>query len=159
MGTKAESAFRTFVFNSDADKDNYDIVFKKYDDYFKPKRNVIHERAQFNLRAQKEGESVDSFIRSLYDMANHCDFGETKEEHICDKIVTGVLDKEVSHELQLKSDLTVAVATQTARQYEAVKAQLSIQSGAESSKSLDEVKKDRMSDQKSGRKPNSKSHG
>ena len=126
MGPEAESAFRTLQFTDDTEKDKYDIVLKKFDEYFKPKKNVIHKRAQFNLRSQRPGEIVDAFIRALYDIAETCDFGNNKDELIRDRIVTGLLDKGLSRELQLKSDLTLSVAVQLAKQHETVKAQLSV---------------------------------
>ena len=46
-----------------------DTVFAKFDEFFKVRKNVIFERARFNQRCQKPGESVDQFITSLYRMA------------------------------------------------------------------------------------------
>ena len=161
MGPEAESAFRTLQFTDDTEKDKYDIVLKKFDEYFKPKKNVIHERAQFNLRSQRPGESVDAFIRALYDIAETCDFGNNKDELIRDRIVTGLLDKGLSRELQLKSDLTLSVAVQLAKQHETVKAQLSVQSDA-GSKSLEELKSrkfGRASKMSSRSAPSPSSHG
>ena len=114
MRPEAESAFRTLQFTDDAEKDKYDIVLKKFDDYFKPTKNVIHERTHFNLRSQRPGESVDAFIRTLFDIAETCDFGNNKDELIRDRIVTRLLDKGLSRELQLKSDLTLVFAVQLA---------------------------------------------
>ena len=45
-------------------------------------------------------------MRHLYELAEYCDFGIAKEEHIRDHIVVGILDSEVSQKLQLESDLT-----------------------------------------------------
>ena len=41
----------------------------KFERHFTMKRNVIFERAQFNMHVQEEGESVDSFITDLYTLA------------------------------------------------------------------------------------------
>ena len=69
MGSEAENIFKTFVFAEDADKNKYDKVMEKYDEYFVPRRNVIHERMCFYQRVQKPGENVESFIRALYDIS------------------------------------------------------------------------------------------
>ena len=82
---------------------------------------MIHERAQFYMRNQKESENVDSFIRDLYSRAEFCDFGANRDNQIRDRIVIGLLDKEVSRKLQMKSDLTVDQAISIARQSETVK--------------------------------------
>ena len=114
LGPEAETVFNTFKFNADADKTNFDIVVKLYDDYFAPRKNVIHERAMFYTRNQKQGEQL--FIRTLYEMAEKCEFGDQKEDQIRDRIVTGLSDKELSHELQLKSELNLNTAVQLVKQ-------------------------------------------
>ena len=63
MGPEAETVLNTFKFNADADKTNFDIVVKLYDDYFAPRKNVIHERAMFYTRNQKQGETAELFRR------------------------------------------------------------------------------------------------
>lgn len=39
---------------------------------FMVKKNIIYERAKFNMRNQSVGESMDSFVTSLYALAEHC---------------------------------------------------------------------------------------
>ena len=38
------------------------------------KRYVIYERARFNQRKQQEGETVDSFVTSLYTLPDSCSY-------------------------------------------------------------------------------------
>ena len=88
------------------DADNFDLVMKRFDAYFIPKRNVIHECAKFHLRMRQAGENTKSFYRSLMDLSETCDFKD-KNEEIRDRLVIGILDKELLLELQLKADLTL----------------------------------------------------
>ena len=97
-------------------------------EHFVPERNTIHERACFHRRSQKEGETVDAFIRNLYELAEHCKFGTQRDEQIRDRIVISILDKLLSQKLQMKSDLTLDTAIQMARQSELVKVQVAGQS-------------------------------
>ena len=46
---------------------------------------MLFVRAKFNSRIQKEGESADSFITSLYGLAEHCGFGTLHDELIRDR--------------------------------------------------------------------------
>ena len=80
----------------------FDIVMGKFDAYFIPKRNVIHERARFHQRIQGVGEKAEAYIRALYELSEHCEFGANREEIIRDRIVVGIRDKELSLKLQLK---------------------------------------------------------
>lgn len=127
MGKEAEHIFKSFQFADEEDKKKFEKVFEKFDEYFVPKRNTIHERARFHQRAQQPGESVETFVRTLHEISEHCDFPDKKEQ-IRDRLVIGILDKELSEKLQLRSDLTLEKAVETARQSEMVKSQIKDQS-------------------------------
>ena len=79
---------------------------KKFDGYFIPKRNVIHESAVFNSRTQAQDESVEIFLRSLQEYAEYCSFNN-KSEEIRDKLVIGFPNNVLSKKLELteNSDL------------------------------------------------------
>lgn len=56
------------------------------------------------------------FIRALYELSEHCDFGTHREENIRDCIVVGINDKEMSRELQLETTLTLSQTIQAKHQ-------------------------------------------
>ena len=62
---------------------------------------TIHERALFYQRSQQPGESVEAFVRSLHELAAHCRFEEKESEHVRDRLISGMLDKDMSLKLQL----------------------------------------------------------
>ena len=64
MGKEAEHIFNAFTFE-EGDEKKYDAVLNKFEEHFVPKRNIIHERACFHRRVQKDGETVEAFIRNL----------------------------------------------------------------------------------------------
>ena len=99
MGKEAEGAFKALKLKTGEEK-VYDKVIAAYTEYFQPKVNTIHERAMFNTRAQKDGETAENYIRELYVLADTCDYKNVKEEMIRDRIVVGILDKELSLKLQ-----------------------------------------------------------
>ena len=123
MGKEAEHIFKAFTFEEGCQK-KFNVVSKKFEEHFVPKRNIIHERACFHRRVQKDGESVEAFIRNLYELAEHCEFGPKRDGQIRDRIVIGILDKSLSQKLQMKSDLNLDMAIQMARQSEQVKVQV-----------------------------------
>ena len=92
---------------------------------------MIYERAKFNLRRQEPGESVDSFITSLYGLAEHCGYSGLHDEMIRDRIVVGLRDARLSEKLQLDAKLSLDKAVAQVRQAEAVKQQQSLVRGAE----------------------------
>ena len=122
MGSEADDIVQSLGLTAD-DQKKYDEVKKRLEDFFIVKRNVIFERAKFNLRSQEENEAVDVFITDLYNLAEHCNFGVLREELIRDRIVVGIRDKALSGKLQLEADLTLEKAMNFARQKETVRKQ------------------------------------
>ena len=122
MGDDADDILRSFRL-SVADSKNYDTVKVKFEAHFVKKRNVIYERAKFNLRRQEDGESVDLFITALYGLAEYCGYGNLHDEMIWDRIVVGIRDALLAEKLQLDSELTLTKAVTLVRQVEAVKQQ------------------------------------
>ena len=80
---------------SEDERKAYAVVKGKFDSHFIKRRNIIFERAKFNLRRQKEGEPV-------YSLAEHCGFGALHDE-----LVVGIRDAGLSEKLQLDPDLTL----------------------------------------------------
>ena len=119
MGEEAEAVLLSTNISA-ADRKKYENVMLKFDEFFKVRRNVIFERARFNRRVQKEGESADQFITALYELIETCEYGDLKGEMLRDRIVVGLRDTTLSERLQLDPDLTLEKAKRTARQKEAV---------------------------------------
>ena len=90
-----------------------------------PRKNTIHERTKFYQRSQQAGESVESFVRSLHDLAVHCNFGDQEQEHIRDRLIARMLDKDLSRDLQMEQDmLTLITAVDKARHKELVQSNI-----------------------------------
>ena len=132
MGEDAENIYSTFTIhrsrNPDADPPHlsdttFDDVVELFNRHFMPKVNVIHEWAIFHQWVQGAGENIETFVRALYDLAEHADFTD-KDSSIRDRLVVGLRDKELSEKFQMQPDLTLQQAITLARQHEQVKSQL-----------------------------------
>ena len=98
MGDAADDIYQSFRLTDERER-SYEVVKKKFDDYFMKKKNVIYERAKFNMRRQEEAEPVDAFITALYNLASKCDYGTLNDELIRDRIVVGIRNQSLSEKM------------------------------------------------------------
>ena len=92
-------------------------------EFFIIKKNVIYERAGFNMRKPGTSETVDSFMTTLYTLAEHCNYGALHDELIRDRLVVGLTDVCLSERMQLDKDLVLEKAIGMARHMEAMRQQ------------------------------------
>ena len=60
---------------SEADRGRYAQFLGKMDEFFKVRKNVIFKQSRFNRRTQRQGETAEEFITSLYSLAADCQYG------------------------------------------------------------------------------------
>ena len=65
MGVDSEDVLATTNI-SDDDKKDYIKVVRKFNEYFKVRKNTIFERVNFNLTRQLADETVEQFITRLH---------------------------------------------------------------------------------------------
>ncbi len=122
MGDDADDILRSLGLTN-AQMKEYDTVKGKFETNFVKRRNVIFERAKFNMRKQEESEPVDAFITDLYMLAKHYSYGNLHDEMVRDCLVVGLRNTKLSEKLQLDADLTLDKAVTEVRQAETVKKQ------------------------------------
>ena len=74
MEDQAEDILRSFSLTEDQ-RGKYDVVKEKLEKHFLKCRNVIFEHAKSNCCVRGRDETCDSFITSLYCLAEHCSYG------------------------------------------------------------------------------------
>ena len=67
MGKEAGDIMVSFRLTAN-DAKQYELLKNRFESHFIVKRNIIVERAKFNLRSQ-QGESVETFITDLHCLA------------------------------------------------------------------------------------------
>ena len=122
MGERTEDIFQSFNLSEEEIK-NYKVgTFSET--FHEPSKHYFRE-GEFNSRKQEDGESADSeansFITSLYGLAEHCAFGQLHDELIRDRIVVGIRDTDLSEKLQLDPQTDLQKAVNAVRQRETVK--------------------------------------
>ena len=106
-GWEAIHIFRTLLFTPP--NTDYNTHVAKFTEYFRAKRNKIHERCIFQDRIQTTSESVEEFVRELQTLALHCGYTNTTEM-VRDRFM-GINDPLVKQKLQLMAaDLSLGKA-------------------------------------------------
>ena len=98
--------FNTFGLG-DEDKVKIDVVIKKFEEHYTPKKNVAYEQHVFNMWAQGVTEGIDAYVTELCKLARNCEFGELHYSIIHDRIVCGIRSNEVRKCLLREKDLNL----------------------------------------------------
>ena len=80
-----------------------------------PAPSVIVQRYKFNSRSQKDGESVAQYVAQLRRLSEHCQFGDTLEDMLRDRVVCGIRDARVQRRLFSEPSLTFKKAFELAQ--------------------------------------------
>jgi len=114
MGEEAGTVLTSTDISEESRKKYADVI-TKFDAFFKVRTNVIYERARFNRRDQRHGESVEQYISALYELVETCEYGTLINEMLRDRIVVGIRDLALSEHLQMDVDLALEKAKKAAR--------------------------------------------
>ena len=123
-GEEAISVYNTFTYAAGENKDDFELVVKKFDEYFAPAKNEVFERYIFRTRTQNSDESCEKFITDLKLKAQTCNFADQKDNMIRDQIVFGVYDSRIREKLLRETKLTVETAVKICLAFEVTSQQL-----------------------------------
>ena len=122
IGKDAQEVYQSLHFE-DSEKDQFDVLIKKFDDVFLPKVNIAYERFRFNTAVQKAGQLYDSYFTELRNLASSCDFGVIKDSLIRDRIIVGINSRHLQERLLQADDLTLKKAMEICKASEIAQAQ------------------------------------
>ena len=78
LGEEAEDVLTSTNITAGSRKKFADVL-QKFDKFFKVRKNIIFERAQFNRRSQGETETAEQFITSLYCLAADLNLARSRD--------------------------------------------------------------------------------
>ncbi|UYV66018.1 K02A2.6-like [Cordylochernes scorpioides] len=117
IGDDALNIYKTFGLHETLTNPTITDILEKYDNHFKPFKSVIYRRYNFFSEVQEKNQSFD-------DCHKNCDFGDLTESLIRDRIVLGVLDKNLTERYLQDPDLTLSKAIALGRAAESSRTQL-----------------------------------
>ena len=96
----------------------FDELIAVTKNHFNPKPSVIVERYKFNSKVRQPHQSVSQFIAELRHIAQHCDYGETLNDMLRDRLVCGINDDRIQRRLLSESSLKFERAWEIAQAME-----------------------------------------
>ena len=96
----------------------FEQLVKLVQEYHQPTPPTIVQHYKFNSQTQSTGESVATFVAKLRRLAEHCQFGQTLDEMLQDRLVCGIADGRAQCRLLAKPQLTLKKALELAQAQE-----------------------------------------
>ena len=98
IGEQGRDIFNTIEWDKKVDaqrnKTEADItvkmLFKRFEEYCLPKKNLVVERRKFFWKNQHDDETFDQFMTELRNLASTCEFGDLHESLLLYKVVDGI---------------------------------------------------------------------
>ena len=88
-------------------------------EHYSPTPSEVMQHFRFNSRSRKAGESVSVYVAELRRLAQYCNYGDTLEKMLKDRIVWGINDEATQKKLLQVKDLTLyAKAVSVAQGFE-----------------------------------------
>ncbi|CAB4044721.1 Transposon Ty3-G Gag-Pol poly, partial [Paramuricea clavata] len=129
IGQDGRDIYNTMAFTVH-EVDKIDILFAKFEEYCKPRKNIIMERYKFNTRVQRKNETADQYVTELKLIAKNCNFGSLKDELIRNRLVYGTNSERIKERLlRGEEELTLVKALKICRADEQSNKQLKAMNG------------------------------
>ena len=115
VGATTYKILRNILAPSKPGDKSYETLVDALAKHYKPAPYEIVERFKFHNRSRKQGESVSTYVAELRAMTEFCNFGETLEVMIRDRLVCGINDINIQRRLLSEPKLTYAKAVEIAQ--------------------------------------------
>ena len=114
LGAATYKVLRKIVSLDKPGDKTYAALVEALSKHFKPAPSEIVERFKFHSRVRNPGESVATYLAELRSLSEFCNFGDTLEVMIRDRLVCEINDAAIQKRLLAESGLTYAKAVEIA---------------------------------------------
>ncbi|KAG8189319.1 hypothetical protein JTE90_021826 [Oedothorax gibbosus] len=99
VGPAVYKLLRSLVAPATVKEKTFTQIIDVLNTHYSPAPSEIVERFRFNSRARQAGESVATFVSELRRLSEVCNFGDTLDTMIRDRIVCGIQNPEIQRRL------------------------------------------------------------
>ncbi|XP_062864462.1 uncharacterized protein K02A2.6-like [Trichomycterus rosablanca] len=119
VGAATYSLMRNLLSPVKPSEKSYAELVSLLKNHFNPRPSEIVQRFKFDSRTRKATETVTEFVAELRRLAQDCNYGETLEQMLRDRLVCGINDDRIQRRLLSETNLTFEKAWQMALAVEA----------------------------------------
>ena len=119
IGPQAYKLLSSLVAPAAPSEKSYQELVKAMTDHHSPPPSEIVQRYRFHTRFRQQGETVTTFVSELRAIAQWCNFGESLENMLRDRLVVGIDNEAIQRRLLSESTLTFKKALELAQSLEA----------------------------------------
>ncbi|KAK2548046.1 Gag polyprotein [Acropora cervicornis] len=116
-GPGVREIFRTIPEETKGDAKDYKKAMESLNDYFKLKKNIPKARQNFLGATPAPRERINNFVTRLSSLAEHCEYGEEKDNMTRDQVLTHIKDKNLKSKLYRSENLTLSKLLEVVSQY------------------------------------------
>lgn len=120
IGKSSYKDYLTFTFPPLAEGASRTVkeVLDKFDEHYRPYKNVTLATYVFNNISQRADQNLDSFVTELKLQADQCDFGFAYDRNVRDRLIHGLRDNGLRERLLREPDLSLRVAVEICKSSE-----------------------------------------
>jgi len=119
MGQKAYKTLRNLVAPSKPTEFSFMNLVKTMTAHFYPPPSEIVQQFCFNSRVREHGETIPAYVAELRALSEHCNFGDTLDQMLRDRLVCGINDPQIQKRLLSEPKLTFQKALDLSLAFEA----------------------------------------
>ena len=94
---------------------SFDELVLLVQNHLQPLPSVIVQRFNFHSRSRHQEETISQFMAELRKLAEHCEFGDSLNEMLRDRLVCGINDHQIQRRLLSEPKLSFSQALQIAQ--------------------------------------------
>ena len=117
-GTATYKTIRSVVAPDKPTEVAFADLTKKLREHFSPKPSPIMQRFRFNTCVRRQGEKIALYVARLRELTQFCEFGDTMEDMLRDRLVCGVNDERLQRRLLAEPQLTFQKALELFQAFE-----------------------------------------
>ena len=119
IGPQAYKLLSSLVAPESPGEKAYADLVKAMTDHHSPPPSEIVQRYRFNTRFRQQGETVAMYVSELRALAQWCNFGDSLENMLRDRLVVGIDNEAIQRRLLSETTLTFKKALELAQGLEA----------------------------------------